>query len=111
MFGPGNYMPPVRTIYWSMRVMVYAGSLIALVALAAHSCLETPARAVEVVLAGRLTSFLPFVAMTAGWMLTEIGRQPWIVQGLLKTGDATRPQSLRPCSCSASPCSSASTCC
>ena len=34
MFGRGNYMPPVRTIYWSMRVMVYAGSLIALVALA-----------------------------------------------------------------------------
>ena len=33
MFGPGNYMPPVRTIYWSMRVMVYAGSLVALVAL------------------------------------------------------------------------------
>ena len=33
MFGPGNYMPPVRTIYWSMRVMVYAGSFVALVAL------------------------------------------------------------------------------
>ena len=29
--------------------------------------------------------------MTAGWMLTEIGRQPWIVQGLLKTGDANSP--------------------
>ncbi len=34
--------------------------------------------------------FLPFVA-TAGWMLTEIGRQPWIVQGLLKTADANSP--------------------
>ena len=33
MYGPGNYIPPVRTIYWSMRVMVYAGSLVALVAL------------------------------------------------------------------------------
>ena len=33
MYGKGNYMPPVRTIYWSMRVMVYAGSLVALVAL------------------------------------------------------------------------------
>ena len=92
MFGPGNYMPPVRTIYWSMRVMVYAGSLVAPRRRPAHSCLETPARAVEVV--PRLavfTSFLPFVAMTAGWMLTEIGRQPWIVQGLLKTGDANSP--------------------
>jgi cytochrome d ubiquinol oxidase subunit I len=30
---------------------------------------------------------LPFVINTAGWMLTENGRQPWIVQGLLRTSD------------------------
>jgi cytochrome d ubiquinol oxidase subunit II len=35
--------------------------------------------------AGVFTSFLPFVATSAGWILTEVGRQPWIVQGLLKT--------------------------
>ena len=40
---------------------------------------------------GVVTSFLPFVAITFGWMLTEIGRQPWIVQGLLKTADANSP--------------------
>ena len=40
---------------------------------------------------GVVTSFLPFVACVFGWMLTEIGRQPWIVQGLLKTGDANSP--------------------
>ena len=40
---------------------------------------------------GVATMFLPFVAITAGWMLTEIGRQPWIVQGLLKTADANSP--------------------
>jgi cytochrome d ubiquinol oxidase subunit I len=34
---------------------------------------------------------LPFVAMTAGWVLTEVGRQPWIVQGLLKTDIANSP--------------------
>jgi cytochrome d ubiquinol oxidase subunit I len=33
----------------------------------------------------------PFVAATAGWLLTEMGRQPWIVQGLLKTSDAHSP--------------------
>jgi cytochrome d ubiquinol oxidase subunit I len=32
--------------------------------------------------------FLPMVAIEFGWMATEIGRQPWIVQGLLKTSDA-----------------------
>jgi cytochrome d ubiquinol oxidase subunit I len=33
----------------------------------------------------------PFIAATAGWILTEMGRQPWIVQGLLKTEDAHSP--------------------
>ena len=33
----------------------------------------------------------PFFAATAGWVLTEIGRQPWIVQGLLKTSRRHSP--------------------
>ena len=45
---------------------------------------------------------LPYIAARAGWILTEIGRQPWIVQGLLKTGRATRRASPRPGSRSAS---------
>ena len=35
--------------------------------------------------------FLPYLANTAGWMLTEMGRQPWVVFGLLKTKDAVSP--------------------
>ena len=34
---------------------------------------------------------LPFIANSAGWILTEVGRQPWIVFGLLKTEDAVTP--------------------
>jgi len=34
---------------------------------------------------------LPYIAATAGWVLTEMGRQPWIVQGLLKTDQANSP--------------------
>ncbi len=34
---------------------------------------------------------LPFVINTAGWMLTENGRQPWIVQGLMKTANGVSP--------------------
>ena len=34
----------------------------------------------------------PFVINTAGWVMTEMGRQPWIVQGLLKTSDANSPR-------------------
>jgi cytochrome d ubiquinol oxidase subunit I len=34
---------------------------------------------------------LPFLSALAGWVLTELGRQPWIVFGLLKTADANSP--------------------
>ena len=33
----------------------------------------------------------PYIAATSGWVLTEMGRQPWIVQGLLKTSQANSP--------------------
>src|SRR5262249_47864574 len=38
-----------------------------------------------------LAIVLPYIAATAGWILTEMGRQPWIVQGLLLTADASSP--------------------
>jgi len=38
-----------------------------------------------------LAIVLPYLANTGGWIVTEMGRQPWIVQGLLKTQDAMSP--------------------
>jgi cytochrome d ubiquinol oxidase subunit I len=40
---------------------------------------------------GVVTIFMPFIACAFGWCLTELGRQPWIVQGLLKTAEANSP--------------------
>ena len=37
------------------------------------------------------TWWMGFVAVIAGWVVTESGRQPWIVQGILRTADATSP--------------------
>jgi cytochrome d ubiquinol oxidase subunit I len=93
MYGPGNYMPPVRVIYWSMRGMAYAGSLVALVALlGAYLYWRRKLERLRWYLwLGVGTSFLPFLACAFGWCLTEIGRQPWIVQGLLKTSQANSP--------------------
>jgi cytochrome d ubiquinol oxidase subunit I len=34
---------------------------------------------------------LPYLALEMGWMVTEVGRQPWIVQGLMRTADAVSP--------------------
>jgi cytochrome d ubiquinol oxidase subunit I len=92
-YGEGNYIPPVRTTYWSMRIMAYAGSLVFLV-LAVGAFLYrrgTLAAKRWFLWLGILTIPLPYIAALAGWMLTEVGRQPWIVWGLLKTADANSP--------------------
>ncbi len=92
-YGPGNYKPPIETTYWAMRTMAYLGSLVFLVfAVAAffswRGTLE-PKR--WLLWAGVFTIPLPFIAALAGWVLTESGRQPWIVWGLLQTASANSP--------------------
>jgi len=92
-YGPGDYIPPVRSVYWSMRVMAYLGSLVFLVAvigafLYRRQRLE---RTRWFLWAGVATIAFPFLAALAGWVLTEVGRQPWIVFGLLRTADASSP--------------------
>ena len=92
-YGRGNYKPPVRAIYWSMRVMAGVGTLIALIAIVGAYLLwrRKLERLRWFLWIGVANSFFPFLAMTAGWVLTEVGRQPWIVQGLLKTSNANSP--------------------
>jgi cytochrome d ubiquinol oxidase subunit I len=93
LYGPGNYEPPVEAIYWSMRGMAYAGSLVALVAVlgALLYWKQRLERWRWFLWAGVASIVLPFIACAFGWCLTEIGRQPWIVQGLLKTANANSP--------------------
>ena len=93
-YGRGqSYLPPVEAIYWSMRGMAYSGTLV----FADRGRRRVPLLAPRlekwrwflwVAVAGRSC---PFVAATFGWLLTELGRQPWIVQGLLQTADANSP--------------------
>ncbi len=92
-YGPGNYIPNVFIQYWSMRVMAYLGSLIALFALWGAWLVHkgTLERSKWFLRAGLVAVVTPFVMNTAGWMLTENGRQPWIVQGLMKTINANSP--------------------
>jgi cytochrome bd-type quinol oxidase subunit 1 len=92
-YGPGNYIPDVFIQYWSMRVMAYLGSLIALLALWGAWLVHrgTLARSKWFLRAGLGAVVTPFVMNTAGWLLTESGRQPWIVQGLMKTVNANSP--------------------
>jgi cytochrome d ubiquinol oxidase subunit I len=85
-----DYIPPVRAVYWSMRVMAYLGTLVFMVAalgafLYWRGRLERTRWFLWTAVA---TVPLPFLAALAGWVLTEVGRQPWIVQGLLQTSEA-----------------------
>lgn len=92
-YGPGNYVPNVFVQYWSMRVMAYLGSLAALVALWGLWLIwrrRLPTARVFLFVATWAVA-APFLMNTAGWMLTENGRQPWIVQGLMKTSDGVSP--------------------
>jgi cytochrome bd ubiquinol oxidase subunit I len=92
-YGRGNYIPPVELVYWSMRVMAYLGTLVLLVA-AVGAFLYWRGR-LEHTRWFNWTAVVaiafPFLAALAGWVLTEAGRQPWIVQGLLRTSDAASP--------------------
>jgi cytochrome d ubiquinol oxidase subunit I len=92
-YGRGNYMPNVRVIYWSMRVMAFTGVLMFLVAAlgAWLSWRKKLERARWFQWTALVAIALPYIAATAGWVLTEMGRQPWIVQNLLKTSQANSP--------------------
>jgi cytochrome d ubiquinol oxidase subunit I len=92
-YGPSSYKPVFWITYWSFRVMIGAGILI--LALTAWALLLARRRRLAdwrwflwLTVAGVV---LPFVANTAGWIFTEMGRQPWIVYGLLKTAQSASP--------------------
>jgi cytochrome d ubiquinol oxidase subunit I len=92
-YGPGEYAPIIGVTYWTFRIMAGIGVVVA--ALTAYglllfrkSRLQTSRRYL------RLLPFaiaLPILANVTGWIFTEMGRQPWVVQGLLKTSNAVSP--------------------
>jgi cytochrome d ubiquinol oxidase subunit I len=92
-FGRGNYVPNVEVDYWSMRVMAYLGVLLFLVS--AIGAWLYRKRRLERARWFHRTAIVaiafPYIAAISGWILTEMGRQPWIVQGLLKTDQANSP--------------------
>ncbi len=88
-FGPGDYVPNVFIQYWSMRVMAYLATLVALFG-AWGLWLWWRRRLATARVFLWIASWVmitPFLMSTAGWFLTESGRQPWIVQGLMLTRD------------------------
>ena len=89
-YGPGNYKPILWVTYWTFRIMVGCGILM-LVVLATGLWLMYRRKLESSKWFLRLAVpavALPFVANATGWIFTEMGRQPWVVYGLLKTSQA-----------------------
>ncbi|MGG4554229.1 cytochrome ubiquinol oxidase subunit I [Paenibacillus humicus] len=93
-YGPGDYIPPVRTTFWSFRIMVAAGSLMIVLGmygtyLAWRKKLDRPNKWYYRIMLWAIS--LPLIANTSGWIMTEIGRQPWTVFGYMRTEDSISP--------------------
>jgi cytochrome d ubiquinol oxidase subunit I len=82
--------PPVRLTFASYHVMVYTwGAMTGLVGLAVWLWVRGRLFTNRLVLWACVGAVvLPYVANQAGWVATEVGRQPWVVQGILRTSEA-----------------------
>jgi cytochrome bd ubiquinol oxidase subunit I len=93
-YGDGKYVPNVFVIYWAFRAMVGAGMFMLLVAAVLLYFIlrkkELPSWKWLVKISPLVIVF-PYLANTTGWLMTEMGRQPWVVFGLMKTQDAVSP--------------------
>jgi cytochrome d ubiquinol oxidase subunit I len=86
-YGPGYYVPPIPILYWSFRGMVTTGSLMVLIGLyglflVLRKRAEYP-RWFLYLLPWAIA--LPYMANTGGWLMAEVGRQPWVVYGVMLT--------------------------
>jgi cytochrome d ubiquinol oxidase subunit I len=91
---PREDRPPVAIVYFAFRVMVGIGLLMLLVVVLGWLALRRGG-----VMNGRSrwlrlaqwSMSIGFIAVLAGWTTTEVGRQPWVVYGLMRTKDAVTP--------------------
>ena len=88
---PADDIPPVLPTFLSFRFMVACAGLFVLLAIAAwwwRKDLENHPLLMKALI---YVIPLPYLGIMAGWAVAEIGRQPWIVYGLMRTSDAVSP--------------------
>ena len=90
---PSNQRPPLEVVYYSYHIMVGLGTVFVAVLILGSLLLWR-----KVVFSSRwylwilmLTMPLPYIANEAGWTVTEVGRQPWIVYGMMRTTQGITP--------------------
>lgn len=91
--GEGNYIPPVKTTFWSFRIMAATGGVLILLSMIGlfftwRKKITTSTRYLKWLIPA---IFLPYIGNSFGWIMSEIGRQPWVVNGLMLTSDGISP--------------------
>lgn len=93
IYGPGDYTPIIWVTYWAFRWMIGLGALHVLIAVVGL-WITRKGRMPQRVWVWKVAIWafpLSLLAMTVGWIFTEMGRQPWIVFSLMKTADGVSP--------------------
>jgi cytochrome bd ubiquinol oxidase subunit I len=85
---PKEERPPVTATFWSFRVMLGLGLFFVIVSVVAWLKRNAPENSPGLLRLLLWSIPLPYLAAEVGWTVTEIGRQPWIVYGMMKTADA-----------------------
>ena len=91
---PRDEWPPVAIVHVAFQIMVALGTYMALVsawALWRLARRRDPADSPLLLKALVLAAPMGFIAIEAGWTVTEVGRQPWIIYGVMRTADAVTP--------------------
>ncbi len=88
---PEEERPPVTLTFWSFRLMVGLGFLFAVLSILVFLKRKAPEKSPWLLRLLPWVIPLPYLACEFGWMVAEVGRQPWIVYGLMKTSKAVSP--------------------
>ena len=91
--GEGSYLPPVKTVFWSFRIMAGTGGVLIVIAALAlwfnyRKTLEQKTWLLKLLV---LSILIPYISNSFGWIMSEVGRQPWVVNGLMETATAVSP--------------------
>ncbi len=91
LYGPGDYIPLMVVTYWTFRFMMAIGLFMIAASAFFLWSLRGKYENAKWMKWVPWVIVLPYIANMSGWILTEMGRQPWIVQGLLTVEDAVSP--------------------
>lgn len=91
---PKDEQPPVAVTHYAFQIMVGLGMLMVLIAILYFIALWKKKEWLDKRWLLKLfvvATPLGFIALEAGWTVTEVGRQPWIIRGIMRTADAVTP--------------------